>query len=27
LLQETTNDPRFREAWKLAQPESFAPKG
>jgi glutamate synthase domain-containing protein 2 len=27
LLQETTNDPRFREAWKLAQAESFAPKG
>jgi glutamate synthase domain-containing protein 2 len=27
LLQETTNDPRFREAWKLAQAESFAPAG
>jgi glutamate synthase domain-containing protein 2 len=26
-LLEGTNDPRFSEAWRLAQAESFAPKG
>jgi glutamate synthase domain-containing protein 2 len=27
LIEETTNDPRFREPWKLAQAETFAPLG